>query len=558
MIEWIIIAAVLLLVLVVVGISRGGRDRDGAEPVGWSRDANWRVVAPLARSDMQMVLRHPAFLTGVVLTPFMLIAATADASSWLVASVDIALGLVPLAWLTIVATNLVALRPRRSGGGELFASLPAPQSVRSSALLAAAAGPVVVAGMLAAAWVMMIGTRGEDLRGSPRWEEVAVGTAIVAGGVCVGVAVARWLPNGGFGLLAAAATMVVQVRFLDVTTWPWDRDEGDSLRFLAFLVEPTSVGDDLLDIRPSGWHLLYLAGLVTIMAGVALARDGMRRSIAVVLSTGVLVTAGAGWMQTRPVSDTREDAIVSYLTEPEAHQTCGVWDGVRFCAYPGFVADVSGWRTGVEATLAVLPSAASEGRSPLHVVQRPAIVVGDAHCLPTAFEGSLPRGVARRVSPEQLWPADGQVHPPFRQESFPCSDRDARGFFLAVQTAAWAVGLPPAPHGHDVRGAATNQARAAIALWAGAAATPDGARTLGDVTTEGSHDGNVIDFDGWDAPPMWGVDFAVADAALAQAMLLLPTAEVRTVLAADWSRWIDPRTPSSALAEQLGVVSGNS
>lgn len=553
--EFIPIAAVVFLVIRLLSRRTVATDSGAiVGPVGWAAGTDWRVVGPLARADGRRLLRHPSFITGVILTPLMLLAATESENDWRGVSAAIALALVPLGWLTIVATNLLALRPRRTGADELFAALPAPQPVRSGALLAAAVGPVLVAAILAVAWVGLAGTRGDELRGSPEWKEIAVGVLIVAGSVCVGVAVARWLPNAAFGVLAAVATVFIQARFLDMTTWPWDRSEGDPLRFLAFIADPTSAGADFLEVRPAGWHLLYLGGLVVVMAGVALARERLARPVAVVLGVGVLVSVGAGWMQTRPPSTARENAMVAYLTDPAGHQACEESAGVRYCPYPGFTADVLEWRERVDATLALLPAAAVDVRPPLAVIQRAPIIVSSDDCAPVPFEGALPPGVAARLSPVALWPADGHVHPGFEEESFPCSDRDVNGFFLAVQTGAWAVGLPPAPHDRNERCTASGEARAAVALWAGAAASPDGARTLRDVADEGSTgDGAVITFAGWDAPPMWGVNFAVADAEIALAMLELPTAEVRAALDRDWARWTNPRTPSSALANQLGV-----
>ena len=557
--ELLVIAAVVFLVF--RGLSRrSAAAADGTGiigPVGWSADTNWRVVRPLVRADVWRLLRHPAFVTGVLLTPLMLIAATESETNWRGVSAGIALGLVPLGWLTIVASNLVALRPKRTGSDELFAALPAAQPARSSALLATAFGPVIVAAVLAGGWLAIVGERRADLRGSPHWDESAAGLLIVAGSVCVGVAVARWLPNAGFGMLAAIATIVIQARFLDVATWPWNRNEGDPMRFLAFIAHPTGVRDDFLEVRPSGWHLLYLGGLVVMMAGVALAREGIRRPVGAVLGAGVLVAGGAGWMQTRHPSTARENGMVSYLSEPVAYQICEQSAGVRYCAYPDFVADVPEWRTRVEATLALLPTTAVDNRIPLEVIQRPAIIVSNNDCLPRAFKDGLPPGVAARLSSADLWPADGQVHPPLEDESFPCSEFDVDGFFLGVQTGAWATGLPPAPHDDNERCTAGSQARSAVALWAGAAASPDGARTLRRVIDEGSTgDGLLITFAEWDDPPMWGVDYAVGDAEVALAMLELPAAEVGTRLDRDWVRWTDPGTSTSELAVELGIGIG--
>jgi hypothetical protein len=534
-------------------------------PVGWCDGANWRVLPALARAGTRAVLRHPAFLAGVALTPLMFWAATANtafgsAPDWRDISLAIALALVPLAWLAIVAVNLIALRPRRTGTDELFAALPTPQPVRTTALLVAGIGPATVAAVLTVAWVGVVATR-DEVRGSPEWLEMAVGPVIVAGAVTVGVAVARWLPRPIFGVLAAIATMFIQARFLDVTTWPWDRAAGDPVRFLGFIAEATGAGTAALEVRPAGWHLLYLLGLVVVMAAVALVRDGLRPPIVGVLAVALLVVTGTGWVQTRPLSPAREAEMVSYLTEPAAHQRCETTDGILYCAYPGFTDAVVDWRERVETSLGLLPAVASEWRGPLEVTQRAAIIVGNDDCSPIPFEASLPPPVADRVSPAALWPADDDVHPGFVEESFSCSDEDVHGFFLAVQVGAWAVGLPPAPHGRDERCTATGQARAAIALWAAAAGTPEGERLLRAVLEEGaSADGTMITFDGggangggWDAPPMWGVDYAASDAALALALLGRPPAEVSRVLAEDWAHWTNPNTSSAELAVTAAV-----
>lgn len=556
--ELLLIAGVVALLFWLLR-QRGATDAGAlAGPVGWARGTDWHVVRPLARADSQRLLRHPAFIAGVIVTPLIILAATDSEHSWWKISGGIALGLVPLGWLTIVAANLATLRPRRTGADELFSTLPAPQPVRTTAGLTAGIGPVVVATILAAAAVVAIALTRDALRGSPRWTEIAAGLLIVAGSVCVGVAVARWLPSAGFGVLAAIATMLLQARFLDVSTWPWNRDESDPARFLGFLAEPTAVRDPFLELRPAGWHLLYLAGLVVVMAGVALAREGMRRPVAIVLAVGVVATVTAGWVQTRPPSQGREDEMVAYLTDPMAHQVCRTMASVRYCAYPDYRADLPDWRARVEATLARFPAAALAGRPRLDVVQRPAIVASNEDCAPTAFDTSLPSGVAVRVSPSALWPADGGVHPPFEEESFPCSERDVHGFFLAVQTGAWAVGLPPAPSGRDRRCASGGQARAVIALWAGAAATPDGARTLRDVANEADAAGKTrITFAEWDDPPMWGTEYTVADARAALALLKVAAAQVRAELDRDWAHWIAPSTPSTALTGALGTAGGD-
>ena len=97
-----------------------------------------------------------------------------------------------------------------------------------------------------------------------------------------------------------------------------------------------------------------------------------------------------------------------------------------------------------------------------------------------------------------------------------------------------------------------------IALWAGAAATPDGARTLRDVADEATAARKTrITFAEWDDPPMWGVEYSVADARAALALLKVPEDEVRTALERDWIRWTGSGTSADELAEELGVVASS-
>jgi hypothetical protein len=153
-----------------------------------------------------------------------------------------------------------------------------------------------------------------------------------------------------------------------------------------------------------------------------------------------------------------------------------------------------------------------------------------------------------------VWPDDGHLHPDLGNGSFPCDDRATNQLFTAVQAGAWAVGLPPAPHHDDRRCTADGQARAVLALWLAAAATPDGADLLRDLSSEGAASSGALTFDDWDNPPMWGATYTASDAAVAVAMVEQRRAtEIADVLDDDWPRWTDPATSSTDLAAQLGL-----
>lgn len=522
-------------------------------PVGWVSTIQWTTVRPLLRADVRRVVLHPAFVFGVAITwGIMLLAATAEEGEWLDASAGIALGLVPLGWMTIIASNLTALRPRRLGTEELFASLPAPQPVRTTALLLTSIGPGIVASLYAIGAVVWLQNRDEPLPGSPLWQEIAVGVLIVVGAVAVGVTVARFVPNGMFGVLAVVAVTLIQARVFELTAWPWHTSRAHPARFLAFLTEPSRVADQTLEFRPTGAHLVYLFSWTLVVAMAGLLRDRGSRPAVALLVLGVLAVAGSGWVQTRPLSDASRDRMVSYLLEPDLHQVCREAGAVRYCAYPDYGADIDGWRATTESVLAQFPDAAIAGAAELEVVQRPATIIGTSACGPSRFRDNLHPAVASRVDPARLWADDGAVHPSLHGEAFPCSDRDDNGFFLAVQVASWAMGLPPAPHHDDERCTATGQARSAIAMWAAAAATPDGARILADVRRDGS-DGKLLVFTDWDNPPMWGVTFANVDVQVALAMLDLPNESVRSVLGQHWDRLSEDTTSTAFLSEVTGV-----
>ena len=550
------------LVLVAAGIiwyarRRGSRRVDAPRPeiraVGWVGGIRWGVLPPLTRVETARILHHPAFLLGVPLVLFGVMAGSSSEVVFWKASAGIALGLVLLGWMTIVAANLTVLRPRRGGADELMAALPTPAPVRTSAHLMALSGPALTAVVVAVGWTALLSARRNGPIGSPVPLETATGVLIVLGGGVVGVAVANWLPRAVFGAVAVVAVILIQARFLDPTTWPWNDGETGPVRFLAFLSGPTSVPDPVLEVRHAGWHLIYLAGLIVVMVGVALARHGLPRAVVAVLACGVAVATLSGVVQTRPPSAARVDEMVSYLSQPEANQVCTDSGRARVCAYPLYADWRPDWQARVESVLALAPEAAATHA--LVIRQRVPTITGNANCAAIPFDAALPSEVRARFTPEAVWPNDGDIHPTMKPDGLPCADSSATyrvgGLFVGVETGAWAVGLPPAPHGRDVRCNSDGQARAVAALWLGAAGTPGGAERLAQIVGQ-SGTGTHLDFSDWDSPPMWGVEWSRADAAAAQDLLNAPTADVTRALAEHWSEIVDPKTPASRLMEWAG------
>ena len=179
--------------------------------------------------------------------------------------------------------------------------------------------------------------------------------------------------------------------------------------------------------------------------------------------------------------------MVSYLTEPAAHQVCEESASAllrlpRLRRRHRQMADIGrsdarGAPTGRDSR-----RRAPVGREPTCGDRRRAT---ETAC-PCGSTAPFRRACSERVSPGTLWPADGQSTPASPRSRSRARTARSDGFFLAVQTGAWAVGLPPAPHGDNERCTADGQARAVIALWAAASAVPDGGATLRDVIAEGS------------------------------------------------------------------------
>lgn len=500
-----------------------------------------RGALALARFEGRKLLRHPAFLIGVVLTPWMLIMATSDTGeSWVHFEVAIVLALVPLGWLTMVAANLGALRSRRHGTDDLLQSLPTSPAIRTIAHNLSTLVTVPVSVAFAAVSAALV--RGNvDPTGSFQPAELGTGALIVVGGGAVGVLLARWLPRPAVCLPAIGVTMFMQGKLTDLGPGPG--------RWLSFEVDPLSSFSNI-ELRPAGWHLGWLAAWIALVAVAGVARHGASRRLGAVALGVTVVAVGVGFAQTRPVSAEQADAMADYIGHPAAHQTCRQQADVRYCAYGELGTHMADWGPPVEGVMTRLP-ASVRGRG-LEVTERPNPVVGNSACSPVGLLSTLPGPVRSRLTPAGVWPADGKVHP--GTETWPCSSSSVDGLFLGVQAGAWAVGLPPAPWHLDQHCRAPSQARAAAALWLGAQSTPGAARALALLPERTGRDSaGQLTFADWSDPPAWGVSFSAADVTAALALLDRPSAEVAAVLAADWDHFTDPATPTSELLARAGV-----
>ena len=444
-----VIAAVLLLVLVAAR-PRAVRRVDGLLTDDRGTIA-WRVARSLVRVDARRLLKHPATLTGIALTPLMFWAAIGPGSTWWQADFDLALALVPFGWASILAAGYVSFWPQRHGAAELLSTLPVGETTRTAALAGAVIAPAVAAVALLAGANIWVATRG--LIGGPSPAEQLAGVLVVAGGAALGLAFARWIPQVS---IAGPLFAVIAVTFLEFGV----ADLGSRLRYLAFLSPAGNTGHPGLELRSSGWHVLYLAGLVGLAAVVAVARYARLKPALATIAAVSLVVAFPAWMQVRPVSAAAAEDRASILDQPEAHQTCERSGPASHCAYHPYVAVVPEWRSVVSSVLAATPRTDAP-----QVIQRPEPFTDSSECVSTAYLRLVDAEVRPLIDASEVWTADGNVHPGLAwPERLPCGGASLNGLGLAAQTASWAVGLPASTVAGQPVCRADGEARAVAAL----------------------------------------------------------------------------------------------
>jgi hypothetical protein len=262
-----------------------------------------RVIAALTSSECRRLVRHPVFLAGVALSVLSFVTqpevtgATAG-KHFLSVSVGQAYfnlagwGVLPLAFATLLALNLAALRNRRDRTLDLYASLPSGSRVRTSALLLASTCAFAIALVLVVAAFRYLGAAdglvvAYDGRAmTPSVYELFQGPIVVLLFGVLGVALAAWLPRTGVAVLVAFVGLATEVVFV-----LWTGLQS-SLHWLFPLANPATFGragvtfppanraDSGLtgfDVSGAGWHLAYLAALGILFASLALLRHGSRR-----------------------------------------------------------------------------------------------------------------------------------------------------------------------------------------------------------------------------------------------------------------------------------------
>ena len=488
----------------------------------------WRVAAAVARVEGPRLLRSPLVLAGFALNLVMTFGGP-WVSNLRIQSADAGFVFLLGAAGTLIASNLATLRGRRHGTEELFGATPAPPGARTGGHLLAVAWPTALAFLLLSV-VLGAAIVLRDAFGRPDLPDLAVGPLMVAGAGVLGVLLARWAPSPVAGPVACVAIAALEL-FL---TSPAMLDNG--LRWTAFWQSAADI--DIQPGRPSGWHAVYLVGLVAMASVGALLRHGWRRPLVVAGATAVAVVSVSVWAQAGTVDDEAWAARNRLLADPAASQVCEDRGPSRYCYYPGYAPLVDRWSAVVDGVLRRVPAGAWPGT--IEVRQKFATQVyapyDELHpVLPDLPRWDSPDPDDGRLRPGTGWTTDGTAD---------------LSFGLAV--ASRVVGLPVVAPAPSVVCDASGQARAVVALWLAARSTPDAAGALRRLARTPPAVGGttvVVPAEAVQAAVGWGLE----DVGYAVALLERPADEVEAALARRWAEVTDPATTSAGLVGGLGV-----
>lgn len=561
----------------------------------------WPVAIQLARREGRRMLRHPVMWVGTLLSLVLF-----GLFTWHMAPVlhredaSAAGSLLPFACATLIVANLAASRAARNSTEELYETTASSAGLRTLGHLVSLAYAVGM-GMLLLG-VMFVYMLLDSPVGSPDPAELAGGLTVVVMFGAIGIAIARWKHHPALGPMAVVVAIGLEILLIQpIIDVQWTNSVAASRGpWLAPWV-PTSMTGEVapeLVVRPSGWHLLYLIGLVTVVAAFALSRSE-RRSRFLPLFVAGSALIGLGMVgQFTPANASQRAERASLLEHPEKHQMCEERRGVTYCAYPAYVPWIERWAAPIEGALDLIPEhARPEGlivrqrfnayfEGPIDVPEealrrvrraqrdRPNRAPGstiwtDIRWGRGSSEGGYEIGLALAVSLSAL------DFPSSRAEMVLTPDELAR-FKRVVVPEIDERYQDKAERRARRRGrglyscTAARQARAVAAMWIAAQATPGTRATVTRAATENPFGLTVYEHQGVQrasyigpfmplypqvSPPMWDrVQFNDAEFHYAARLLSRPEDEVASVIAAHWDEIVEPATSTEVILDDLGVA----
>jgi hypothetical protein len=521
----------------------GGRDAPAApmahEPAAAARPGGAGVARSLARVESGRLASGPWFAVGLAFWLLIALmfgwvyAKDADRSWWSMVWITPML-CHPFVGCLLVGAHRNRTRAVRDGCDELFATCPATEDARTAGHLATAwVGALgCVAGVVTV--MVLIAVRNDRVYGPI--DGVAVATiltcaALGAGGVVLGVALGRWVRWSLAPVVAVAVVAVIGARLNRIGDPSWATD-----RLLATFVATSGV-DPIFLPRPEWARVAWFAALAVLVATSAFS---LRRSrpAAVTAAVAAAVAVVAGVLIVRPASPAAVDRVAARVLRPAASERCvDAGSGVRACAYTEYRDAAALAAARLRPVAASLPRAAVEGTTVMQWFDQE---VGEAPAEVRAAIGrrspSTPPGALR-----------------LRFSTHPEALQAAR-----LRLVTHALGLPVEVGGDGMGTVVAGEARGIVVLWAAAQGLDRGAalRTVREVQTHGEPADATARAAVWpglcsgEGPVL---QWSPTDLVAARAVLRLPAAEVRRVVARDWERIRDPAMTTDDLLEALGL-----
>jgi hypothetical protein len=440
----------------------------------------------LARAEARRMWHSPLLWFGALLTIASAVAwSWTRMQSWDTFHENAGVASMVLSAALLMACHLSAGRDRRAGAEESTRTLPTGPGRRSLALLVTVPiGVLAGAGTYLAELLLLLPTW--PVGGFDPWMALTL-LVIPAIGAGIGVLIGRALPGVAAGPLAVVVMVGILFMFVFVP--------NDPASVMTHLWPVVHVDWSFGMPRPTGWHLLYLVGVLVAVLAANCGPAAPRSAIAAAL----LALLFAGFAVHREAAETPDAVNIDEVVKRVAPETldCQTHEGVRYCALPGYAAWISYWREAAEPVADLLPGGA----------QRPSIrQISDADNLVPMQAGYPELRVGDTWGRIGRWAEDSRMR-------------------LTRDYVATSVGLLRRDDWDSFRSCdGSGQHRTVVALWLLELATPGKGLTIPRTR------------------------YGDAERQAAAILLAKPREEVSRHLAAHWSEVLDPSaTPLAAL-----------
>lgn len=307
------------------------------------------VVVTLGRFEGRQMVRHPLFWVAasaaVGLSVFELIE---EAPVLNRVSMTLAWTMAPMAVAVAFLAGWAVLRARGRTDADPPMVMPAPLRQRVAGVVVGLLWPA--SATLAVQLVLLAWTAFRNPVTYVVWTELLVGPLFVALAGALSALTTRRISHPSAPLMALAVLAGVQIA-VPYSPENWGSRIGPAA--LAPIAWPETIIPYEVAFRPSGLHLGYLAGLVLVVSGLAMA--GRAKAPWIVLGVGVVLATGLGQAQLGPIEESKRIEAMAQLVGDEADLTCETYEPVSYCAMPGYGGWIDSWRHAAEPIIDQVP-----------------------------------------------------------------------------------------------------------------------------------------------------------------------------------------------------------